>query len=156
MRCLISVALLIQCSTAADRVMMYKARGTECGQAFLQKSWVIYAKRFAGLDVGDCPGKGYTVATKSMHMKVPVLGTEVPVQMYRRQQIQHDGLHLRHTRIASPEHFAPSDHSLARAAFKRHHHHAWWHHSQRHAGPGFCGLLHRPWLRLPHILGLGA
>lgn len=27
---------------------MYKARGTECGQAFLQKSWVIYAKRFAG------------------------------------------------------------------------------------------------------------
>ena len=23
-----------------------------------------------GLDVGDCPGKGYTVATKSMEMKV--------------------------------------------------------------------------------------
>ena len=29
-----------------------------------------------GLDVGDCPGKGYTVATKSMHMKVPCGQTE--------------------------------------------------------------------------------
>eukprot|EP00435_Cladocopium_sp_Y103_P019647 s1740_g4.t1 len=108
-----------RCCSLATKVMMYKARGTECGQAFLQKSWVIYAKRFAGLDLGDCPGKGYTVATKSMQMKVPVLGTVVPVQMYRRRQIQHDGLHLRHTRIASPEHLAHSDHSLARAAFKR-------------------------------------
>lgn len=30
------------------QVMMYKARGTECGQALLQKSWVVYAKRLAG------------------------------------------------------------------------------------------------------------
>ena len=36
------------CCRLATKVMMYKARGTECGQAFLQKSWVIYAKRFTG------------------------------------------------------------------------------------------------------------
>lgn len=34
--------------------MMYKARGTECGQALLQKSWVVYAKRLAGpVTLGD-------------------------------------------------------------------------------------------------------
>ena len=33
---------------------MYKARGTECGQALLQKSWVVYAKRLAGpVTLGD-------------------------------------------------------------------------------------------------------
>lgn len=29
-------------------VMMYKARGRDCGEALLEKSWVVYAKRFAG------------------------------------------------------------------------------------------------------------
>lgn len=33
---------------AAAQVMMYKAKGVDCGQAFLQPAWVVFAKRFAG------------------------------------------------------------------------------------------------------------
>ena len=40
---------------AMTQVMMYKARGPECGQALLQESWVVYAKRLAGprVTLGD-------------------------------------------------------------------------------------------------------
>ncbi|OLP91995.1 hypothetical protein AK812_SmicGene26242 [Symbiodinium microadriaticum] len=71
------------------QVMMYKASEKECGQALLKEfweSWVFYAKRFAGyrLRVGSCPGEGYTVVTKKMNMKVPVVGFTVRVQMYKK------------------------------------------------------------------------
>ena len=36
------------CKGETAEVMMYKARGRDCGQALLEKSWVVYAKRFAG------------------------------------------------------------------------------------------------------------
>ncbi|CAE7251015.1 unnamed protein product [Symbiodinium microadriaticum] len=77
--------LLHACQADANNlVMMYKASEKECGQALLKESWVFYAKRFAGLRVGSCPGEGYTVVTKKMNMKVPVVGFTVRVQMYKK------------------------------------------------------------------------
>mmetsp|Transcript_67026 Transcript_67026/g.157251 ORF Transcript_67026/g.157251 Transcript_67026/m.157251 type:complete len:160 (+) Transcript_67026:158-637(+) len=97
--------LLHACQADANNlVMMYKASEKECGQALLKESWVLYAKRFAGLRVGSCPGEGYTVVTKKMNMKVPVVGFTVRVQMYKKD--------FHHVGKAHPKlHLASSLHS---------------------------------------------
>ncbi|CAJ1412427.1 unnamed protein product [Effrenium voratum] len=80
MRCL---WFLLACAESR-MVMMYKAKGPDCGQALLPETWRPYAQRLAGLRMGNCPNKGYPVASQMKDMKVPVLGVRVQVQMFKR------------------------------------------------------------------------
>jgi len=58
-------------------VTLYKVSGDECGQATLASKYASYAEKFAGLSEGTCSAKGYTVASGTQTLKVPVLGTVV-------------------------------------------------------------------------------